>query len=471
MNKKRRRSRPPSLCSTQEPEGAAHKSASEAFAAVLQLAHGGHWTQALEACRQLAQQYPHRAEPAHLLGRLLFQVGQSEAAEESLRIAVRLVPSYAEAWNDLGNVYSDQGRWNEAAAAYTQALAHTPDFAIAHNNLGLVYKHQGRLEAAMAAFGRALQLQPDHADAWHNLGTALKNLGRYEEAGTAFLRVVELAPQRTEAHQDLCGALRRAGRTEEARAALRAWLQLEPANPVPQHLLASLGGDVMPLRASAGYLRQVFDRFAETFDQQLTQMQYRGPELIAAALNEHLGPPRGALLILDAGCGTGLCGPALQPYARHLTGVDLSPRMLDQARRRQVYDHLEAADLTTYLNTHAASWDVIIACDTFIYFGELGTPLSAAAGALRRGGTLIFTVEHDATGASIPGFRLNPTGRYSHAEDYLQRVLETTPLALRSLLPVTLRLEAGQPVAGLLVTATTGSSASATQATTAPTSQ
>ena len=35
--------------------------------------------------------------------------------------------------------------------------------------------------------------------------------------------------------------------------------------------------------------------------------------------------------MLDAGCGTGLCGPLLKPFAGRLDGVDLSPRMLAKA--------------------------------------------------------------------------------------------------------------------------------------------
>lgn len=462
MNRKRKRPRSASRPAPRESGNGAFAAAPEAFANVLQLVQGGHWGEALEACRQLVQQEPRQAEPAHLLGRLLYQAGQIEAAAESLRTAVQLAPEYVEAWNDLGNVQMDLGHWEQAEAAFTQALLLIPDFAMAHNNLGLVYKHQGRLEAAVAAFGRALRLRPEDADTWHNLGVVLKRLGRYEESGAAFRRVTELAPQRTAAHQELCGALRSAGRTEETQTALRAWLQLEPANPVPQHLLASLGGETLPSRASEGYVREVFDRFAETFDQQLTQLQYHGPELIAAALSEHLGLPRGDLLVLDAGCGTGLCGPVLRPYARRLTGVDLSSRMLDQARQRQLYDALEAAELTSYLQAHRSGWDVIVACDTFNYFGDLGTLLSAAALALQGGGTLIFTLEHDALTASGPGFRLNPTGRYSHTQDYLRSVLVEAPLVLRSLLEVTLRWEGAQPVAGLLVTATATPAASTT---------
>ena len=44
--------------------------------------------------------------------------------------------------------------------------------------------------------------------------------------------------------------------------------------------------------------------------------------------------PAKALDILDAGCGTGLCGPLLAPYARRLVGVDLSDGMLKHAREK-----------------------------------------------------------------------------------------------------------------------------------------
>ncbi len=41
---------------------------------------------------------------------------------------------------------------------------------------------------------------------------------------------------------------------------------------------------------------------------------------------------RGFERALDLGCGTGLVGEALNSFTRHLTGVDLSPRMLRKAQ-------------------------------------------------------------------------------------------------------------------------------------------
>ena len=58
-------------------------------------------------------------------------------------------------------------------------------------------------------------------------------------------------------------------------------------------------------------------------------------------------PGRDKLAILDLGCGTGLAGLAFQPLAARLDGVDLSPAMIEKARARGIYDHLDVADLET----------------------------------------------------------------------------------------------------------------------------
>ena len=71
--------------------------------------------------------------------------------------------------------------------------------------------------------------------------------------------------------------------------------------------------------------------------------------LVAEAVAAALGGPKGTLDVLDAGCGTGWCGPHVRPYARRLTGVDLSPAMIERAEARRVYDELVVAELTEYL--------------------------------------------------------------------------------------------------------------------------
>src|SRR4029077_16423873 len=108
-----------------------------------------------------------------------------------------------------------------------------------------------------------------------------------------------------------------------------------------------------------------------------------------------------ALDVLDAGCGTGLCGLLVAPYARQLVGVDLSEGMLDHARKKNVYDELVRGELTAYLQNRHDAFDLIVTADTLVYFGALEDVAVAAAGALRSGGRVVFTVE-EATDDDAP---------------------------------------------------------------------
>ena len=88
------------------------------------------------------------------------------------------------------------------------------------------------------------------------------------------------------------------------------------------------------------FVEKTFDSFAASFESKLAKLLYRAPELVAAMLADSDVEASKRLDVLDAGCGTGLCGPLIAPYARRLVGVDLSARMLAQAHARKVYDEL-----------------------------------------------------------------------------------------------------------------------------------
>ena len=149
----------------------------------------------------------------------------------------------------------------------------------------------------------------------------------------------------------------------------------------------------MPERASDDFVRQSFDEFAFNFDKTLKGLEYRAPELIAAVVSGEVGTLINRLDVLDAGCGTGLCGPLLAPFARRLTGLDLSPAMLAMAEGRDVYDELVTAEITVFLGGCDHTYDLIVSADTLCYFGTLEPVFAAVFGALRRGGCVAFTVE------------------------------------------------------------------------------
>ena len=217
--------------------------------------------------------------------------------------------------------------------------------------------------------------------------------GRVKEAVEQYCKLITLIPNQPEARKLLGVAYYMLGQYEAAADVYRKWLAVEPDNPVAKHQLAACSGEQIPARASDAYVESTFDRFADSFDAKLEHLSYRAPQLIADALARAAGAPGKGLAVLDAGCGTGLCGPLIEPFVSRLVGVDLSGRMLARAKSRNVYDVLVKAELTAYLQSQSRAFDVILSADTLVYFGPLEDMLKAAHGALRARGLLLFTVE------------------------------------------------------------------------------
>ena len=163
-------------------------------------------------------------------------------------------------------------------------------------------------------------------------------------------------------------ALMTLGRKEEAVAHFKKWLQEEPDNPEARHLLAACSGKAVPGRAPDAYVKSLFDRFAENFEESLSGLEYKAPQLVVEALSKVCSRPAGDLSILDAGCGTGLCGPLLKPYARRLDGVDLSSGMLKRAAGSGSYDRLEEAELTAFIRDRKVVYDVIVSAGHPVLF-------------------------------------------------------------------------------------------------------
>ena len=93
-----------------------------------------------------------------------------------------------------------------------------------------------------------------------------------------------------------------------------------------------------------------------------------------------------------------------------------------------------------------------MSADTLCYFGALEAAIAGAANALRPGGRIVFTVERAAD--EVRDYHLDPTGRFSHAERYVQDTLGASGFDSISIEHVVLRSERGKEVHGLLASAT-----------------
>ena len=108
-------------------------------------------------------------------------------------------------------------------------------------------------------------------------------------------------------------------------------------------------------------------------------------------------------------------------------------------------DVLNLAD--AILRARLAAWDVAVAADVLIYFGELAEPLAAVFRSLRPGGWFVFSVE---AGETAP-FELRATRRYAHECGWLREAAAAQGFEVLRFDDVVLRTESRADVAGHLV--------------------
>jgi predicted TPR repeat methyltransferase len=148
-------------------------------------------------------------------------------------------------------------------------------------------------------------------------------------------------------------------------------------------------------------------------------------------------------VVIDLGCGTGLCGPIFRDVATRLVGVDISLRMIERARDLGVYDELRVEDLRTTLRTAGPVFDLAVAADVLVYFGDLAELFVACGAALPEGGRFAFTTE--STDAETD-FALMPGGRFAHGRRYIEAVAAEAGFCVERYSTAVLRLENGQPI-------------------------
>jgi len=90
--------------------------------------------------------------------------------------------------------------------------------------------------------------------------------------------------------------------------------------------------------------------------------------------------------VLEVGCGTGLVLSRIASFARCARGVDLSPRMLDYARERQLDVQLASA---TDLPFEDATFDVACSFKVLAHIEQIELALSEMARVVRPGGYVL----------------------------------------------------------------------------------
>ncbi|HEX2134595.1 MAG TPA: methyltransferase domain-containing protein [Microvirga sp.] len=229
-------------------------------------------------------------------------------------------------------------------------------------------------------------------------------------ANVALLKILIAALDRDEAERALRTA-HEAARSESERRRIARALALLRENPQAFDTVKGVlrgvdhRGTAATLDQGLAHWAAAFDRMAESSPEGSVALYALGnPDLLRAVTAEIvdrlaswglLGPER---LVLDLGCGIGRLTQALSPLVGRVTGIDISPVMIDRARERcrglpNVALRLSSGrDLEGFAD---ASFDLVVAADVFPYLVQTGPDLAAAhvaeaARVLRPGGALVI---------------------------------------------------------------------------------
>ncbi|MDP6095829.1 MAG: tetratricopeptide repeat protein, partial [Gammaproteobacteria bacterium] len=345
--------------------------------------------------------------------------GESDAAIESYKKALKIKPDYAEAYNNMGNALLNKGEPDPAIESYKKALKIKPDYAGAYNSMGNALKDKGEPDPAIESFKKALKIKPDYAEAYNNMGNALLDKGDPEAAIESYKMAIKIKPDHADAYNNMGAALKD---KEESGAAIESYkkaLEIKPDYAGPKHLIAALTGSTTD-SAPRAYVESLFDDYACKFDNSLVgKLDYKIPKTLAQIiLANTTGHSLGS--ILDLGCGTGLAGVELKGSSQNLEGIDLSSSMLEEARKKNAYDRLIHTDLIEYLSTADLDFDYFVSTDVFIYVGELSDVFRLIKSRNKCAGKLAFSTEH----TEKEGFFLETSGRYSHSKRYIEKLCE-----------------------------------------------
>ncbi len=395
---------------------------------------------------ETAQRY-RRAVRAYETGNLL-------KARRGLQALLKGAPHHVEALVLLGRIHASAGDFDRSGSLLHKAIELAPTKAHLRLHLGEVFYQAGKEDEAIQALEAAHELDPSNLQTLDGLASVLfkhaksqRSVELWTRARIYLERYCALAPTNLPKRWILAECYDREGEVNKRIRTLREIIDIDPDDTAASHLLAAAQGQDDATTTDVDYVRGVFDAAADRFDTELVDdLKYQVPEQIRCRVDDIL--PKGQSLgrVLDLGCGTGLVAEAIGDRCDWLAGVDVSSRMIEQAREKDRYDVLHVATLEDHLNETPDPYDTVIAADVFMYVGALEEVFERVRGKLTETGLFIFSTEL----LTEPGFQLRASGRFAHSDAYIRELAARIGFAQIQGEQMTVRMEGASALAGVL---------------------
>jgi len=187
-------------------------------------------------------------------------------------------------------------------------------------------------------------------------------------------------------------------------------------------------------------LPTIFDPIAAVYDQWYAMEMGQLVDTIEKDLVYRLADPQPGQRMLDIGCGTGNYSLDLARRGLRVTGIDISPAMLEVARQKAVQAGLELdlvqADITR-LDLPPDYYDLVLSVTAMEFISKPEAVLARAYQSLRPGGRMVVGVIAGESPWSLfyqEHARQNPASVFNYARFYTgQQLLDLLPKGERTL--------------------------------------
>jgi ubiquinone/menaquinone biosynthesis C-methylase UbiE len=140
--------------------------------------------------------------------------------------------------------------------------------------------------------------------------------------------------------------------------------------------------------------REAYDRLAPVWSATTDDGPFNG-FLERPPLRSLVPQPLDGMVVLEAGCGSGAQSEWLLDHGAEVVGVDLSPAMVEESRRRcRNRGRFEVVDLAHPLPLEPRSFDGITCSLTLHYLRNWEVPLCSFATVLRPRGWVVLSLDH-----------------------------------------------------------------------------
>lgn len=422
---------------------------------------------------------PHYIDAMYNMGLFFVNTKQDRSAVEWLQQVVDKAPSHAQAWMKLSLLYVKLDNFNDALRCIQTKLALEPDDTDALLHEGVILLQLDQSEKAVQSFERCIVLQPDHMDAHHNVASTymrlkqdaralphylfmaqkqpdpdvLFNVGviymhreQHQDAVLYFMQALKLDPGYLRSHINLASIYLKLQDIAKAKFHYQAAQAIDPDSEEYGFILSALDQETVPTQAPESYVSHLFDSYADAYDVHLNKyLRYQLPKLVYDALSLLGGDATHFDMVLDVGCGTGLTGEAIADLCGHMVGIDVSSKMLDIAKSKQVYQQLHHVSYQAFLPSKPC-FDLVLAADVMPYIGDPEPFVQRCVATMNAGAYLVFSTEITLD----TGYTLQSSIRYAHNNKAIRGVLESAGLEVLEQQPITARYQNNKPVASVL---------------------